>query len=47
MVLMERQIEEEEAVLVHKAVEIETTRIKAGKAKTHSLDKVLKEASLD
>ena len=47
LVLMERQIEEEEAVLVHKAVGIETAKIKAGKAKTHPLNSVLKEAGLD
>jgi Arc/MetJ-type ribon-helix-helix transcriptional regulator len=46
LLLLEREIEEEEALLVHKAVEIEMAQIRAGKAKTHSFNKVLKEAGL-
>jgi len=42
----ERQIEEEEVTLVHKAVELEMAQIDAGKVKLHSFDKVLKEAGL-
>ena len=43
---LEREIDEEEAVLVHKGVEIEMAPIRAGKAKTHSFSKVLGEAGL-
>ncbi len=46
LLLLEREIEEEEARLVHKAVEVEMAPILAGKAKTHSFKKVLKEAGL-
>lgn len=42
----ERQIEQEEAELVHKAVEIEMGRILTGKVKTHPFGKVMKEAGL-
>jgi len=46
LVAYDRQIKEEEVRLVHKGVEIEMAPIIAGKAKTHSLNKVLKEAGL-
>ncbi len=46
LLLLEREVEEEEATLVHKAVGIEMSQIRAGKAKTHSFDNVLKEAGL-
>jgi len=36
----ERIIEEEELVLVHKAVEIEMADIEAGKCKTHSFESI-------
>ncbi|MFH0922833.1 MAG: hypothetical protein V1811_02125 [Candidatus Micrarchaeota archaeon] len=39
--------EEEELRLVHKAVETQMQKIKAGKAKTHSFKKVMKEAGLE
>jgi len=34
----ERMIEEEELILVHKAVEMEMGELEAGKAKTHSFE---------
>lgn len=42
----ERQIEEEEALLVHKAVEFEMQEVRTGKAKTYPFEKVMKEAGL-
>lgn len=39
--------EMEEAVLVRRGIEAEMALIRAGKSKTHSLKKVLKEAGLD
>ncbi len=44
---MDRDLEEEEARLVHKAVEIEMKPIKEGKAKTYSMKDVFKEAGLE
>ncbi len=44
--LLEREIDDEEANLVHKAVEIEMKPIKSGKAKTHKMEDVFKEAGL-
>ena len=46
LILMEREVAEEEALLVHKGGEIEMAEIKAKKTRTYSLDEVLKEASL-
>jgi len=39
----ERMLEEEEIMLVHKAVEIEMQEIKTGKVKTHSFDEIKKD----
>lgn len=42
----ERQIEQEEAELVHKAVEIEMGRIRAGKTKLYKHEEVMKRLGL-
>ncbi len=42
----EREIDEEEAHLVHKAVEIELASIRAGKTKMYSADEVKKKLGL-
>ena len=44
--VLDRQIEEEEAYLVHKAVELEMQEIDAGRAKTYAWDEVKKKAGL-
>ena len=44
--VLDRQIEEEEAYLVHRAVELEMHRIDAGRAKTYTWDEVKKKAGL-
>ena len=44
--VLDRQIEEEEAHLVHKAVELEMREIDAGRAKTYTWDEVKKKAGL-
>ncbi|MBI2445687.1 hypothetical protein HYV43_04830 [Candidatus Micrarchaeota archaeon] len=47
LMALEREIDEEEAQLVHKAVEIEMNKIRTGKTKTHSMKDVFKEAGLE
>ena len=47
LLLLDRESQEEEARLVHKGVQIQMEKIRTGKVKTHSLEKVLKEAGLD
>ena len=42
----ERGIEEEELMLVQKGVQIEMEEITSGRQKTHSFEKVMKEAGL-
>ena len=44
--VLDRQIEEEEACLVHKAVELEMREIDAGRVKTYTWDEVKKKAGL-
>ena len=39
----EREIEEEEAILVHKAVQSEIAKIKSGEKKTYTYDEIKKE----
>lgn len=46
LVVYERQIEEEEMRLVHKAVEIEMEEIRSGKVKTIPWEEVKKELGL-
>jgi len=46
LVAYDRQIKEEEAILVHKGVVAEMAEVKSGKVKTIPLAKVLKEAGL-
>jgi len=46
LTVYEREIEENEVRLVHKAVQIEMQQVKSGKVKTHSFDAVMKEAGL-
>ena len=46
LVTYERDVEEEEALLVHKGVELAMQEVRAGKMKTHSFEKVMKEAGL-
>ncbi len=46
LTVYERQVEEEEVRLVHKAVEFEMEKIRSGKTKTHPFRKVMKEAGL-
>lgn len=41
----ERQIEEEEAILVHKAVEHEMQQIRSGKVKTYTLEEIKRKYS--
>ncbi len=42
LIAYERMLEEEELMLVHKAVEIEMAEIKAGKVRTHSFEEIKK-----
>lgn len=44
LIAYERDVEEEEALLVHKGVELAMSEVRAGRMKTHSFEKVMKEA---
>ena len=46
LIEFDRKIGEEEASLVHKAVELEMQRIDSGEAKTYSWDEVKKKAGI-
>lgn len=46
LILYDRQAREEEAVLVHRAIEAEMAEIRSGKAKTYTLEEVERELDL-
>ena len=46
IVALDRQVDEDEAILVHKAVEIEMEKIKSGEMKVYPMSKVFKDAGL-